>query len=532
MNRVKRPATAAAAMALAALACSAGRAASAPCETLTELKLPDTRVETADAVAAGAFTPPKFPRAVPGDFCRVTGVITPTRDSAIRFELWLPARGWTGRYESVGNGGFAGGIRYDEMFGPLAGGSAVASTDDGHSGPAVGPGSASWALGHPEKIVDYGWRAVHLTAVAGKAITAAYYGRPAAHAYFSGCSKGGQEALMEAQRFPADFDGLIGGAAANQWTDLFSSFSWAEKLHLADRDNYLSAADLNRVAAAVTAACDADDGLRDGLVGDPLRCHLDPARMALSDKQRAVMAALYAGPTTRAGRRIYPGQAHGGEGVEWASVFSGDSFDDAPTQAQDAMYGDGFFANFVYQDPRWTFRRFDIDRTPAEARDKLGHVLNADAVAFTAFKARGGKFIQYHGLADAVVTPLGAVSYYDKMVAAQGPGGLAATQHFYRLFLAPGVGHCAGGPGPSQFGQFGGDGDAQHDLMAALEQWVETGVAPEQVIATRYAMVDHQRTPVMTRPLCAYPKVAFYSGAGDPRAAESFVCRAPPPTGR
>ncbi len=538
MSSLKRPVTFAA-IAVGALACWSARASAETCGTLAQLKLPDAKVETADAVAAGAFTPPKFPRAVPTAFCRVTGVITPTRDSTIRFELWLPATGWSGRYESVGNGGFAGGIRYDEMFGPLAGGSAVASTDDGHNGPAVGPGSATWALGHPEKIVDYGWRAVHLTAVTSKAITTAFYARAPKYSYFSGCSKGGQEAFMEAQRFPDDFDGVIGGAAANQWTDLFSSFSWAEKMHLADRETYISAADLTRVSAAVTAACDEGDGIRDGLVGDPLRCRLDPARMDLTPKQRAVMAALYTGPQTTSGRRIYPGQAYGGEGVEWASVLSGPSFEEAPSIAQESMYGDGFFANFVYQDPSWTFRKFDIDKTPAEARERLGQVLNAEDVAFAGFKARGGKFIQYHGLADAVVTPLGAVSYYDKVVAAQGrdgqghgaPAALAATQAFYRLFLAPGVGHCAGGPGPSQFGQFGGDGDPQHDLMAALEQWVEKGVAPDQVIATKYAVVDQRRTAVMTRPICAYPKVAFYSGSGDPKVAESFVCRAPGQSG-
>jgi len=529
MTNLGRP-IAIAAIAFGAATLWSAQASAETCETLTQLKLPGAKVLTAEAIAAGAFTPPNFPRAVPTAFCRVTGLITPTSDSAIRFELWLPASGWTGRYESVGNGGFAGGIRYDELFGPLAGGSAVASTDDGHNAPAVGPGSATWALGHPEKIVDYGWRAVHLTAVTSKAITAAFYGRPPKHAYFSGCSKGGQEAFMEAQRFPDDFDGIIGGAAANQWTDLFSSFSWAEHMHLADRENYISAADLTRVAAAVTAACDEGDGIKDGLVGDPLRCRLDPARMGLTPKQQAIMAALYAGPKTSSGQRIYPGQAYGGEAVEWASVVSGPSFDEASTIAQESMYGDGFFANFVYQDPTWSFRKFDIDKTPAEARAKLGQVLNAEDVEFAGFKARGGKFIQYHGLADAVVTPLGAVSYYDKVVAAQGkgaPNGLAATQNFYRLFLAPGVGHCAGGPGPSQFGQFGGDGDAQHDMMAALERWVETGVAPEQVIATKYAVVDNQRTAVMSRPLCAYPKVAFYKGSGDPKGADSFVCKAP-----
>ncbi len=205
--------------------------AATSCEGLANLKLPDTVITIAQSVAAGEFTPPRNGiKAVPAAFCRVAGKIKPTNDSDIGFELWLPTSGWTGRYESVGNGGFAGSIRYDSMLNPLLGGSAVASTDDGHSG-----GGSAWALGHPEKIIDYGYRAVHLTAEIGKAITTAFYDTKPHHSYFVGCSKGGQEALMEAQRFPNDFDGILGAATANQWTALFSSFAWNQKLNQAEK---------------------------------------------------------------------------------------------------------------------------------------------------------------------------------------------------------------------------------------------------------------------------------------------------------
>ena len=275
--------------ALTVLACTTLPTAAATCEDLAHLALPKTTITLAQSVAAGAFTPPvpswarssMLPASIPAAFCRVVGEIRPTSDSNIKFEVWLPLSGWAGRYESVGNGGFAGSIRYDSMRNPLLAGSAVASTDDGHDAPAIGPTSADWAFGHPEKIIDHGHRAVHLTAVTAKAITAAFYGRPASHAYFVGCSKGGQEAFMEAQRYPEDFDGIVGGAVANQWTDLFASFMWTESLNLANRDSYLSPEDLAKIGAAVSAACDTG-GSKSGFISDPLRCEVAPSALGLT----------------------------------------------------------------------------------------------------------------------------------------------------------------------------------------------------------------------------------------------------------
>jgi Tannase and feruloyl esterase len=526
-------------IAICALGGGAVPAVAASCEKLLQLKLPDTHLSLAQSVAAGAFTPPvpswatKFmqPAAIPTAFCRVTGELHPTADSNIKFELWLPATGWTGRYESVGNGGFAGSIRYDSMRNPLLAGSAVASTDNGHDAPAIGPTSADWAFGHPEKIIDHGHRAVHLTAVTAKAITTAFYGHGPAHAYFVGCSKGGQEAFMEAQRYPEDFDGIVGGAVANQWTDLFSSFMWTQNLNLATKEGYLSPDDLAKIGAAVSTACDKVGGVKSGFVQDPLRCEVQSALMGLTPAKLRTYEALHQGPKDHAGRATYAGQAYGSEDPGWQDTISANSFESAQTEAQMSMYGANFYRNFIYQDHNWSFHGFDLEKGRADAVRVVGSSMNAEDVHFAGFKARGGKMIQYAGMVDSIVTPLSSVKFYESVVAADGlkpdAAALARTQQFYRLFLAPGVGHCGGGPGPNQFGQAGGGGDAEHDLVAALELWVEKGVAPTRVVATKFVADDSSKGVAMTRPLCAFPQVAKYKGTGDVKDAANFACNAP-----
>lgn len=345
---------------------------------------------------------------------------------------------------------------------------------------------------------------------------------------------------MEAQRYPADFDGIVSGAAANQWTNLFSSFSWGAKINLADRASYISPQDLVKIGSAVVAACDAADGVKDGVINNPLRCHVDPSTIALTAEKLKTFEALHDGPKTGSGERIYEGLPYGGETIQWNHTVTGPSFETAPVEAEESMYGNGFFANFVYQDANWTFRRFDTDKTPVDARNEVGQFLNADDVQFAKFKARNGKIIAFHGWADSIVTPLGAISYYNKVMATQGRAGggatearstvetqaLEETQKFFRLFLAPGVGHCAGGPGPNEFGQRGGDGDANHDIVAALEQWVEKDIPPQRIVATKYDGDDSTRPVVTTRPLCAFPAVAHYNGKGSTDDETSFVCAA------
>jgi Tannase and feruloyl esterase len=525
-------------VAITLLDCSTSLAAAASCEQLAHLALPNTTITLAQSVAAGAFSPPvpawakafMLPAPIPAAFCRVTGQIRPTPDSDIKFEVWLPLSGWTGRYESVGNGGFAGSIRYDSMRNPLLAGSAVASTDDGHDAPAIGPTSADWAFGHPEKIIDHGHRAVHLTAVTAKAITTSFYGRAPAHAYFVGCSKGGQEAFMEAQRYPEDFDGIVGGAVANQWTDLFSSFMWTQNLNLANKDSYLSPEDLGKIGTTVSAACDTIGGVKSGFVQDPLRCKVNLESMGLTAAKLRTYEALHQGPKDHTGRSTYAGQAYGSENPGWQDTISATNFEAAQTEAQMSMYGANFYRNFIYQDRAWSFHGFDLEKGRADAVRVVGKSMNANDVHFAGFKAHGGKLIQYAGMVDSIVTPLSSVKFYQAVVAAQGkmPDGvaLALTQEFYRLFLAPGVGHCGGGPGPNQFGQAGGGGDVEHDLVAALEQWVEKGVPPTRVVATKFVADDSAKGVDMTRPLCPFPQVAQYKGSGDVKDAANFVCKA------
>jgi hypothetical protein len=509
------------------------RAAPTNCEALAKLSLPQTTISLAQSIAAGTFTPPApdwakafmHPKPVSAAFCRVAGHLHPTGDSDIKFEVWLPASGWSGRYESVGNGGFAGFIRYDSMVTPLLGGSVVASTDDGHDAPAIGPTAADWALGHREKIIDYGYRAVHLTALAAKAIAGAFYGRAPVHAYFVGCSKGGQEGYMESQRYPEDFDGIISGAAANDWTHLFASFVWNESINLASRQGYLTLEDLKQIDNVVTQACAKAGDAEHGFLSDPLQCNVKGDAFGLTPKKLNTYELIHQGPKDRIGQQAFAGQPYGSE-LNWSGVVSTASFETAETESQMSMYGGNFFRNFVYQDRKWSFKNLDLDKTLNDARE-IGNIMNATDVTFKRFKARGGKYIAYAGLADSIVTPLSAVHYYQSVVAAQDKvpaAALAKTQEFYRLFLAPGVGHCGGGPGPNEFGQAGGDGDAEHDLVVALEHWVEQGVAPRRIIATKFNADDPAKGVAVTRPLCPFPQVAKYLGSGDVADAKSFAC--------
>ena len=509
------------------------RAAPMSCEALGKLSLPQTTISLAQSMAIDTFTPPvpdwakgfMHPKPVPAAFCRVVGHLHPTGDSDIKFEVWLPASGWSGRYESVGNGGFAGFIRYDSMVNPLLGGSVVASTDDGHDAPAIGPTAADWALGHREKIVDYGYRAVHLTAVAAKAIARALYGRAPLHSYFVGCSKGGQEGYMESQRYPEDFDGIISGAAANDWVNLFTSFVWNESVNLASQESYLTLDDFKKIHRVVTDTCSQAGDAEHGFLSDPLQCKVKGEKLKLTTGKLHTYESIHQGPKDHAGRQEFAGEPYGSE-LNWSGVVSTANFEAAQTDAQMSMYGGNFFRNFVYQDRNWSFKDLNLDKTLNDARE-IGKIMNATDVSFKGFNERGGKFIAFAGLADSIVTPLSSVHYYQSVVAAQDKqpaASLAKTQEFYRLFLAPGVGHCGGGPGPNEFGQAGGAGDAEHDMVVALERWVEEGVAPTRIIATKYNGDDKTKGVSMTRPLCPFPQVARYKGSGDVADAKSFAC--------
>lgn len=527
--------------------CAAYAAGQRPCEQLTKLKLGKATVTEATIVPAGAF---KFPAPTTivapsvdlGAYCRIEGVARPTSDSEIKFEVWMPVNGWNGKYVQVGNGGFAGRIPTVAMTAPLARGYATAGTDDGHTGPERP--DASWALGHPEKVIDFGYRAVHQTALQTKAIIRAFYGKNPAREYFDGCSDGGREALMEAQRFPKDFDGIIVGAPANYWTHHFAGFIWNEKALLDNPASTIPVSKLAIVQRAALAACNSLDGVKDGLIEDPRQCHFDPATIqcqgtdggdCLSAPQVEALKKIYAGPTNpRTGDVIFPGYVAGDEAPLWNWPFWIVGLT-SPHESVQALFGNAFFSDMVFENPKWDFYTFDFDKDVATADQKMGPILNSNDPNLKPFKAHGGKLIQYHGWSDAAIAPLNSINYYDRVAAAVGgknhKNSLATLGDFYRLFMAPGVGHCGGGSGPGDFGDLAlgtrlQPHDPDHDVLNALEQWVEDGKAPDKLIATKYS----EKKIVMTRPLCPYPQIAQYKGSGDSNDATNFACVGPKET--
>ncbi|SPE36283.1 conserved exported hypothetical protein [Candidatus Sulfopaludibacter sp. SbA3] len=493
----------------------------ATCESLSELKLPHTTVSVAQAVPAGTFTPPGGrPIADLPAFCRVAGAIKPTDDSDIRFEVWMPAIGWNGKLQGVGNGGFAGSLSITGMAPELRRGYATATTDTGHDGAAT-PG-ATWAMGHPQKVIDFGYRAIHETAVAAKALIAAFYGEAQKHAYFNSCSNGGRQALMEVQRYPEDYDGIIAGAPANYWTHLMLGGADLAQAIAANPASFIPPAKVPAIEAAALAACDATDGVKDGLIGDPRKCHFDPASLlckgeesdaCLTAPQVAFLRRAYAGPRSATGDSVYYGYSPGGEtgGNGWVGWITGS----APEKSLGFGFSSQFFSRMVYENAAWDYRKFDPEREMKAADAKLAGVLNATDPDMKKFKDRGGKLILYHGWSDAAIPPVNAIHYYESVVSKM---GAASSDSFVRLYMVPGMQHCGGGPGPNSFWSTNptARGDSQHDMEAALEKWVEGGSAPGPIIATHGAE--------RTRELCPYPQVAKWNGTGSVDQAGSFSC--------
>jgi feruloyl esterase len=462
------------------------------------------------------------------DFCRVQGVSKPSDDSEIRFEVWLPQSAeWNRKFLSTGEGGFAGQLNYqrngldgamDEL---VRRGYATASTDTGHVSTDLW-----WAIGHPEKVADYLYRAKHVTTVAAKAIIAAYYGQPAAHSYFSSCSNGGRQGLIEAQRYPDDFDGFIIGAPWNFQSHSNAGFIWNAQA-LAAPGAAIPAEKLPAITAAVVAACDKDDGLTDGVIADPRNCRFNPKSLmcngadgngCLTPPQVEALQKIYDGPRNpRTGAAIFPGFARGSE-AGWTGMVR-------PATAASGLLV--YFSNIVYQNAQWDLQSFDFDSDMDHTDQTVGQMGNATSTDYAAAIRRGVKIIQYHGWNDQTLQPEFSPNYYEQLVKAN--GGLEQTQGFYRLFMVPGMNHCNGGIGASNFGGVGQQippvRDAAHDLQTALENWVEGGSAPAQFIGTRFT--DNQaasRTVQSTRPICLYPAVPRYNGTGDPDDAMNFAC--------
>lgn len=508
------------------------------CERLAKLELPNVNITTATAIAAGAFAgPPQnftgrdlsdFYKKLPA-FCRVVAQAHPTLESNITIELWMPAAGWNGKLQGLGNGGFAGLIDTFELGAAVAKGYAAVATDTGHTGSPI---DAAWALGHPEKIIDFGYRGIHeMTRVAKLAITQ-FYGSPVKHAYFAGCSDGGREALMEAQRYPDDYDGILAGAPANYWTALLSLGVVVTQAITATPASFIPPAKIATIANAVNLACDKLDGVTDGILNDPRQCHFDPASIhcktgedngkCLTAPQVTALKAVYAGLHDAGGRQIFPGYLPGAEqgGNGWGLWITGP----APARSLMAFFGIGYFSDMVYDNTDWTYKSFKLESALATAKAKTASALDAVNPDLSAFRTHGGKLILYHGWDDPAIPALNTVNYYGEVVAKLGQ---AATDSFARLYMVPGMQHCGGGPGPDTFGQSASSpaDDPEHNARIALENWVEQGTAPTTIIATR-TTGGSQPSPALTRPLCAYPQFAKYKGSGDPNSADNFACSA------
>jgi feruloyl esterase len=486
------------------------------CEMLSSLKLPDATITMAQSVAAGAFTPPQGGGRggvtatgrgggaqftdLPA-FCRVAATLKPSPDSDIRIEVWLPSSGWNGKFQATGNGGWNGNIDMNALAAGIRRGYATASTDTGHQG-----GGGPW-MQNREKLIDYGYRAVHEMTVKGKAIAAAFYGNQARLSYFTGCSAGGRQALIAAQRYPEDFDGIVAGAPALNATGraVFAMYV-AQNLHK-DEAAYIPATKYPAIHSAVLQACDAHDGVKDGVIENPTKCTFDPKVLVCSGADSAscltppqVEAArkMYqSAMNTQTKKEIFPGLAYGSE-LGWATFGSPQPFG----------IGMQMFQYLVFNNPTWDYKTMNFDSDMALVDKAEAGLINARNPDLKKFTARGGKLIQYHGWADPQIPAPSSTQYYQSVLDTM--GGAGKVMDSYRLFMVPGMNHCGGGPGTTTF-----------DMLTALEQWVEKKQAPNQIPASRVVEGKVERT----RPLCPYPQVATYKGSGSTDDAANFVCK-------
>jgi feruloyl esterase len=495
--------TPARASATALLLCASAAGHTAPCESLAGAALAHTEITVAERIGAGRFSLPGSEQGsavfvtLP-EFCRVLAVAKPTADSAINIEVWLPLVAWNGKLQSVGNGAWAGNVSYAALATAVANRYAAASTDTGHT-----ERDGSFALGHPERLVDFGHRAVHEMTLVAKALIGAFYERAPQAAYFNGCSTGGRQALAAAQRYPQDYDGIVAGAPAHHVTHLQGTQLWTALVG-SRAGAALDPAALALVNRSALAACDTLDGVGDGVIEDPRRCAFDPAALVcgsasgaqcLTSEQARTAQMIYAGPREQStGRALFHGYARGSE-AGWDTRIG----PEPPALAVET------FRYLVYADPAWDYRSFDFERDVRAAVTAIGPVMNSVEANLQPFFAAGGKLVLYHGWNDPGIPPGSTVAYYERMLAASG----AIARDSARLFMVPGMNHCRGGVGADEF-----------DAVAALDRWVATQRPPERITAAR--RTDGQ--VVRTRPLCPFPQSAVYDERGSVDRADSFRC--------
>lgn len=476
------------------------------CASLKNINLPEVHITAADTVDIQSQWGPggrSRPFDVQHPFCRVQGVI----ETEIGFELWLPAKEfWNGKFLAGGVGGDAGTFNYGDLSRGILRGYAAATTDTGHKA-----SDTNWMLGDPMRLTNYELRANHLLAVDSKLIISRFYENPIRYSYFIGCSGGGRQALKELQRFPDDYNGIISGAPGPKTPEMTTRRMW--EMNLRDANNGLmSPADWKLISEAGIKACDASDGVVDGVIEDPRKCHFD--LQTLQCKAGQTKDCLSAAQITFARSFYDPLKDRNGRAID-NGLLPGVLVDSGHSRLAPATFGQA-----IRHQPDWNGKDFDATSDLA-AIDKVMPELRADDPDLSAFKAHKGRAIIYQGWMDPAVAALMTLGYYEDVEKKM--GGEKKTEDFIRLFMAPGMLHCGGGDGPNQFGGSGNNApivDKDHDLLSALENWVERGQAPDQIIASK--VVDNK--VVRTRPLCAYPAFARYNGTGSTDDAANFSC--------
>jgi feruloyl esterase len=467
------------------------------CESLSKFASPGVSITLTKVTRSGAFTIPDSKKSFPDlpTFCRVAAKLKPTSDSDIGIEVWLPLAGWNGKFVAVGSGGWGGAIDYSALADALRRGYATSATDDGHTG-----AGARFIMGHPEKFIDFAYRAQHEMTVEAKALIKTFYGHDARYSYWDGCSGGGREGLLQAARYPDEFDGIIAGDPANVRRN-----AWLANQTLKDPASYIPPSKYAMIHRAVLDACDASDGLKDGLIENPESCHIDfkvleckagDAPDCLTPRQVQSAQTMISPATDAKGNVLFQGLEPGTE-LRWGRLAGG------PQPAE--LFLDQF-RYVVHQDPNWDWRSFNLDRDSAKANAIDKDIDELDP-HLTAFAKRNGKLLLYHGWADQQVAPGSTVDFYQQVVdLSEDP---AHASNWIRLFMEPGMGHCSGGEGPDSF-----------DKISIIEQWVEQGKAPDRIVASQQAAGKTGRT----RPLCQYPQVARYKGSGSIDEASNFSC--------
>lgn len=513
--------------AIGALLGFASPAMAAGCEDLKNLDIGKGRVDAVTLVEAGKYQPAPSPFAPPPgvgtspyaglpEFCEVQATLTPTSDSEIKVVVWLPAKNWNGKFVGIGNGVWAGQLSISQMVQPLSRGYATATTDTGHTGNGM---SGEFAVGHPEKLVDFGHRAVHEMTVTAKAAIKAYYGAAPTHSLWNSCSTGGRQGVMSAYRYPEDYDVISAMAPANPMSDLMTQSMFAGYYPPRTPENTLTPPVLQLINRAAIKVCDKDDGVEDGIISRPDACGFDPATIAckpgesegcLSSGQLETIRNIYRGivdPTT--GAQILPGWPIGSE-VQLSFIIS------APQPFPVALT---YFELLVHGGEQWDWKTMDYAREVYVSREYGGHILDVPSDGLGPFFARGGKLLLSHGWTDGLIPATNAVKFYRGLYHSL---PLAQAQNQLRLFMVPGMDHCSGGPGASQF-----------DTLAIIDEWATTGVAPNRLVATRGgpggapAMPGAPTPDPISRPLCPYPLYPAYSGEGDEASEASFTCANP-----